>query len=669
MDQMNSEAGRADRSRVDPGRGGGRERTWARRLPVGAEVVPSGGVHFRVWAPKQRSVAVVLRSGPGAPATVALSSADDGCFAGLIREAAAGTRYAFRLGGADGPVLPDPASRYQPEGLEGPSEVVDPSSAHWTDRDWRGVVSNEGQVLYELHVGTFTPEGTWAAAREQLPHLADLGVTVLEVMPVAEFHGTFGWGYDGVLLFAPFHGYGTPEDFRRFVDRAHALGLAVILDVVYNHLGPGGDLFRRYSDDFFSRTHKTEWGEGLNYDGPHCGAVREFVLTNVAYWVDEFHLDGMRIDGTQALFDTGPEHILGAIARRMREAGGDRRVLVVGESEPQHARLLRDPARGGLGYDMLWSDDFHHAARVAVTGRREGYYGDYLGSPQELVSVLKRGWLYQGQWDLRQGKRRGTPAFDLPPFAFINYLQNHDQIANSGLGERLHELTTRGRHRAVTALQLLGPATPMLFQGQEFAASSPFLYFSDQDPGMADAMDRGRKEFLAQFPSLATPEVQPLLAHPARRETFERSKLDPAERTRSPHAEVLALHRDLLRLRREDATLRGGSRPGAVDGAVLGPEALVLRWFDPRGEGDDRLMLVNLGAERHLPAAAEPLLAPPEGRRWRVLWSTEDPRYGGYGTPEPETEPDNWRLAAHAALVMMPAPAEVDEHRDLPGSA
>jgi maltooligosyltrehalose trehalohydrolase len=387
-------------------------------------------------------------------------------------------------------VLPDPASRYQPEGLNGASEVTDPSAMCWTDDDWRGVASTAGQVLYELHMGTFTPEGTWAAASDQLSHLAELGVTVLEVMPVGEFRGAFGWGYDGVLIFAPFHGYGRPDDFRRFLDRAHALGLAVILDVVYNHLGPGGDLFKAYSDEFFSTLHRTEWGEGLNYDGPGCGPDREFVLANVAYWIDEFHIDGMRIDGTQALFDISRDHILGAIAWRMREAAGDRRVLIVGESEPQHARLLRDPAAAGLAFDMLWSDDFHHTARVAVTGRREGYYGDYLGSPHELVSALKRGWLYQGQWDVRQGKRRGTPALDIPPTAFISYLQNHDQVANSARGERLHELTTLGRLRAVTALQLLGPATPMLFQGQEFAASSPFLYFNDQDPATADTIDQ-----------------------------------------------------------------------------------------------------------------------------------------------------------------------------------
>jgi maltooligosyltrehalose trehalohydrolase len=644
-------------------------RAQARALPIGAEVVPGGGVRFRTWAPKHRTAAVVLEAGPGAGRTVELEPEGDGFFSATAPVASAGTRYRLRLGhGGNGAPVADPASRFQADGPHGPSGVVDPSSYRWADRDWRGPASVEGQVFYELHVGTFTPEGTWAAAAEQLAHLADLGVTAVELMPVSEFPGRFGWSYDGVGLFAPFHGYGAPDDFRRFVDRAHALGLAVLLDVVYNHLGPEGNVLKDFSDGFFSRRHRTEWGEALNFDGEGCGPVREFVLANAAYWVGEFHLDGLRVDATQSLFDVSGDHILKHIARAARAAAGGRRVLVVGESEQQRARIVRPESEGGMGFDLLWSDDFHHAAVVAATGTREGYYGDYVGTPQELVSVVKRGWLYQGQWNLRQSKRRGSPAFDLPPSAFISYLQNHDQLANSARGERLHKRTSPGRYRALTALQLLGPATPLLFQGQEYAASSPFLYFGDLRRDVADEMHRGRQKFVRQFPSLATAEMQARVPHPADPETFARSKLDPSERDKGTHAEALALHRDLLRLRRDDPTLRAGQRPGAVDGAVLGPEALVLRWSDPRGKGDDRLLLLNLGVDLRLPVAAEPLLAPPEGKRWRVLWSTEDPRYGGTGTPEPETEEHNWRLKGHAAVVMAPADATEDQYRNPPGS-
>ncbi len=643
-------------------------RASARRYPIGAEQLDGGGVHFRVAAPEHRKVVAVLEAGPGAPDEVELSVDDDGYFAGIARAAASGTRYRFRLGGTDGELLPDPASRYQPDGPEGPSEVIDPSAFRWTDRAWRGVQAREGHVLYELHIGTFTPEGSWAAAEEQLPYLAGLGITALEVMPLAEFLGEFGWGYDGVNLFAPYHGYGTPDDVRRFVDRAHALGLAVILDVVYNHFGPDSRLLKPYSEHYFTDKHAIEWGEAVNFDGPGCGLVREFVLTNVAYWMEEFHFDGMRVNATQAYFDTSPEHILKAIARRIRESVRDRGVLVVGENEPQSARLLRGEDRGGFGFDMLWSDDFHHAARVAATGSREGYYGDYLGSPQELVSATRRGWLYQGQWNLREKKRRGSLAFDIAPSAFVHFLQNHDQIGNSARGERLHALTSPGRYRALTALQLLGPATPMLFQGQEFAASGPFLYFADQPPDVAEATNRGRKKFLEQFPSLATAEMQARLPHSGSPETFRRSKLDLNERHTGTHAEALALHTDLLRLRRDDPTIRAGHRLGAVDGAVLGPEAFVVRWFDPEGRGEDRLLVLNLGVNLHLPVATEPLLAPPEGQHWRISWSSEDPRYGGHGTAEPESEALNWRLAAHAAVLLSPVPVDSDEVRNPTGS-
>jgi maltooligosyltrehalose trehalohydrolase len=361
-----------------------------RRLPVGAEVVP-GGTHFRVWAPARKTVEVVVENGP----TAALEAESGGYFSVRVAGAGAGTRYKYRLDGQAN-THPDLASRSQPEGPHGPSQVVDPTTFRWTDQAWKGVPET-GQVFYEMHVGTFTPEGTWAAAADKLPELAKLGITAVEVMPVAEFPGDFGWGYDGVQIFAPTRLYGAPDDFRRFVDRAHAVGLGVILDVVYNHFGPSGNYAREYAPAFFSERHKTDWGEPFNFDGPDSGPVREFFVANAGYWVDEFHLDGLRLDATQAIFDDSREYVVTAIARRAREAGKGKAIYVVGENEPQDARLVRPVEQGGSGLNALWNDDLHHACRVALTARNEGYFTDYLGSPQELVSAAKYGFLYQGQ--------------------------------------------------------------------------------------------------------------------------------------------------------------------------------------------------------------------------------------------------------------------------------
>ena len=541
-----------------------------RRQIVGAEIVSDGRVHFRVWAPKHKEVQVVLEAGPDAPRGFALESEAEGYFAGAVAGAGGGTRYRFRLGGSSGQVLPDPASRYQPEGPCGPSEVIDPLCFRWTDQAWQGIASVEGQVLYELHVGTFTPQGTWTAALQQLPYLADLGITVLEIMPMAEFPGSFGWGYDGVDLFAPFHGYGIPDDVRRFVDRAHALGLGVILDVVYNHLGPEGNVLGHYSDDYFSRKYQSEWGDTFNFDGPGSGPVREFVLANVAYWVEEFHFDGMRVDAIQGLYDSSPVHILAQIARRMREAAGDRRILIVGESEPQRAGLLRGEDRGGIGFDMLWSDDFHHTATVAATGNREAYYGDYLGSPQELVSVLKRGWLYQGQWDFARGNgvavRRWISRRRHSLATFRTTIRLPTRPAASDC--------TRGRRQAGSApcrLLLLGPTPPLLFQGQEFAASSLFLYFSDARPEVTEQLRQGRRKFLKQFPSLATDQMQAQVPSPSHHDLFDRSKLNLAERDVGSHAEALVLHRDLLLLRQRDPTFRAGQHGALLMVRCLAP--------------------------------------------------------------------------------------------------
>ena len=609
-----------------------------RRLPVGAEV-REGGAHFRVWAPQSKRVAVRL----GDAGEVALSAEADGYWSGYIKEARAGMLYRYRL---DSGSYPDPASRSQPRGPHGDSQIVDPAVFAWSDEKWRGV-RREGQIIYEMHIGTFTHEGTWAAATARLPHLAELGVTLLEVMPVADFPGRFGWGYDGVNLFAPTRLYGAPDDFRRFVDRAHALGLGVILDVVYNHIGPDGNYLRAFAPHYFSERYKTEWGEALNFDDKFAAPVRELFIANAGYWIDEFHLDGLRLDATQSIFDSSKHHLIAAIAARVRESAGARGTYLVGENEPQDARLIRPAERGGHGIDALWNDDFHHSAIVAMTGRNEAYYTDYHGSPQEFISASKWGFLYQGQRYKWQKARRGTPTLDFEPPNFVNFLQNHDQIANSLSGRRIHTVTSAGRLRALTGLLLLGPNTPMLFQGQEFAASTPFLYFADHNPELAKLVAKGREEFLRQFPSIASEDAATLVPNPELEDTFLRCKLDFADCEK--HAEVLAMHRDLIRLRKADPLL-GKARRGTFDGAVLGTSAFVLRFF---GRAlDDRLLIVNLGAHVHLDPAPEPLLAPPLGCEWEVAWTSEDPRYGGGGTPALDSE-ENWHLPAEAAVLLI----------------
>jgi maltooligosyltrehalose trehalohydrolase len=625
-----------------------------RRLPVGAEVV-AGGVHFRVWAPRRRRVEVALverRSGGDEETQFApLAEDGDGYFSGIVREAHDGSLYRYRLDG--GSSFPDPAARSQPEGPHGPSQVVDPARYAWRDEGWKGI-SRRGQVLYEMHVGTFTHEGTFAAAEHELEDLARLGITVVEVMPVAEFSGRFGWGYDGVDLFAPKHLYGTPDDFRRFVDTAHGLGLGVILDVVYNHVGPDGNYLGEYSESYFSEKHKTDWGPAINFDGENSGPVRDFFVSNAGYWIDEFHLDGLRLDATQNIHDDSREHVLAVIARRVREAAGGRATFLAAENESQQAQLARAPEEGGYGLDALWNDDLHHTALVALTGRAEAYYRDYKGTPQELVSAVKHGYLYQGQWYTWQKQRRGSSTRGLPPEAFVAYLENHDQVANSGRGLRVHQLTSPGRYRAMTAYLLLGPATPLLFQGQEFQTASPFLFFADHEAKLAAKVVEGRAEFLAQFPSLARPEWKEALPKPHSPDTFHRCRLDPAER--ESHAEARALHADLLRLRREDPIFREQGRHG-IDGAVLAQSAFALRWFG--ADGDDRLLLVNLGPDLRLEPVPEPLLAPPPDKRWRIVWSSDDLRYGGYGTPP--LHPDEvWQLPGEAAIALRPEPRPED---------
>jgi maltooligosyltrehalose trehalohydrolase len=617
---------------------------------VGAEFWPSRrGTDFRVWAPGHDSAAVVFE-GPVEPLPLAREEgSDDGYRAAFGAGILPGTRYKYQLDG--GEAFPDPASRFQPTGPHGWSEVVDPSAFQWSDSGWSGV-KLAGQVIYELHLGTFTREGCWESAAKELQVLRQTGITLIEVMPVADFPGKFGWGYDGVQPFAPASIYGTPDDMRTFVDHAHAAGLGVILDVVYNHIGPDGNYLTKFSPFYLSKKHTTDWGEGLNFDGEHSQPVRDFFRENAAYWIREFHLDGLRLDATQDIHDESERHILIEIGEAARGAAGGRDIVLVGENERQETRLLKPIKDGGYGLDALWNDDFHHSAIVALTGRRDAYYSDYRGSAQELLSAVKYGYLFQGQWYSWQHARRGHSTLGLPRPSMINFIENHDQVANSARGQRLHQLASPGMCRAMTALTLLAPGTPMLFQGQEFGASNPFLYFADHTAELAGKIKQGRQEFLAQWRTLKSPEMQRIFADPASPATFERSRLDHSESSR--HLEIYRLHRDLLRLRKQDKVISRQGEDG-IDGAVLSQHCFIVRFF-AQPMGDDRLLALNLGIEMEFNPSPEPLLGPPEGKIWRTLWSSEDPQYGGNGTVELDSE-ENWRIPGYAAVLLSAEPA------------
>jgi len=623
-----------------------------RRYPIGAELIGESKTHFRVWAPKAQHVDLVLEESAAKNAGRTfhrLEAEEDGYFSG-VANVGAGACYRFRVNKAEN-FHPDPASRFQPDGPHGSSCVIDPTTFHWTDSQWPGV-KLKGQIIYEMHVGTFTKEGTWHAAAEQLAELARIGITVIEMMPIADFPGKFGWGYDGVDLFAPTHLYGTPDDLRAFVNRAHSLGMGVILDVVYNHFGPDGNYLGIYSNSYLTREKENDWGDSINFDGPDSQPVREFFITNGRYWIEEFHFDGFRFDATQTIFDNSEEYIVGAIGRAARKAARTRSIILVVENERQEAKLIRPRNEGGDDLDAIWNDDFHHSAVVALTGRREAYYTDYLGSPQEFISAAKYGYLFQGQPYVWQEAPRGSPTFGAPPEAFVAFIENHDQVSNTAAGERLRFQTSPGRYRVITALLLLGPWTPLLFQGQEFGASTPFVFFTDTGDGrMREAIRKGRFEFLAQFPSLASDEVQKRLPVPSNPEVFAESKLDFSERQKNKR--FYDMHIDLLRLRREDSRFRE-QKPGGVDGAVLGTKSFVLRYFSD-GNTDDRLLVVNLGERQVLAPIPEPLLAPPLGLEWKTLWSSESTRYGGPGVVTVATQ-DSWILPAEAAVALRLAP-------------
>jgi len=598
------------------------------------------GTHFRVWAPGHESVELLVDSETGPAASVPLTALPDGYFGKTVAGVRAGDRYRYAVDG-HGP-YPDPASRFQPAGVHGPSEVVDPTAFAWSDAPWRGVPL-ESLVIYELHVGTFTPEGTFRGVIERLPYLRDLGVTAIELMPVADFPGTRNWGYDGVALFAPARCYGTPDDLRALVDAAHRTGLALLLDVVYNHVGPDGAYLFSFSPWYFTDRHPSPWGKSVNLDGPHSTHVRAFLIENALHWIGEYHIDGLRLDATHAMQDDGPRHFLAELAERVHAATPDRHAVVIAEDHRNLARMVMPMAGGGWGLDGVWSDDFHHQVRRALAGDSDGYYADYSASTRDIATTITQGWFYTGQLSTYLGAPRGTVPTGVPPQRFVVCLQNHDQIGNRALGGRLNHEIEPAALRSATVLLLTLPQTPLLFMGQEWAASTPFLYFTDHHTELGRLVTEGRRREFEGFAAFSEPAACALIPDPQALTTFEGSTLQWHEREEARHAGMLRLHQALLRLRREDPALRGADA-GTFRAQALDDDTLVLiRW----SESAMLAVVVRLrGAGRaDLGSVAE--LAPRTGHgAWRIVLTSEASAFTDDPAP-PEVELSGWSPLIH----------------------
>jgi len=586
--------------------------TRVHAMPFGAELQVDGAVRFRIWAPQHERLALQM----GGAQKLALERERNGWHSLTTTRARAGTRYRYVL--PDGMAVPDPASRYQPEDVHGPSEVIDPRAYHWRDRGWRGRPWHEA-VLYELHVGCFTESGSFDGTRERLGHLVELGITAIELMPLADFPGGRNWGYDGVLPFAPDASYGRPDQLKELIDAAHALGLMVVLDVVYNHFGPEGNYLGLYAPQFFSSRHQTPWGAALNFDGSDSAAVREFVIHNALYWLSEFHCDGLRLDAVHAIADDSPVHILTEIATRARQLLPDRHVHLLLENEHNEAHwLARDADQQPRLFSAQWNDDAHHVLHTAATGEAGGYYADYLGHTERLGRALAEGFAFQGEHMPYRGSERGTSSGHLPPTAFVAFLQNHDQVGNRALGERLIALAEPAAVRAVTAIVLLLPQIPMLFMGEEWGCAEPFLFFCDFGGDLGAAVTRGRRQ---EFAHDRIPD-------PQSEQTFRRSKLDWSRLPLPGTAATLAWYRELLAVRAKHIAplLPELTRGGEFE--LLGDAAVRVHW---RGSADTQLQLIaNLKpAPAALPGPDTGLLLWQEGQvdasaqfgPWSVRWS------------------------------------------------
>ena len=509
----------------------------AQHLTFGATPTP-GGTRFRAWAPAAADLILVIHDG-AARGTYSLPCGESGLSDRIVEGAAAGDRYSYRF---DGSVdRPDPASRFQPEGVHGPSQVIDPAVFQWSDGHWGGRGAGD-LVLYELHVGTFSPEGTFAGAMARLDALRDLGITAVELMPVADFAGEHNWGYDGVCLYAPSHAYGHPDELRRLVDRAHHLGLSVMLDVVYNHLGPEGAFLPEFYPRYFTDRHSTPWGRALNLDGPGSEMVRRFIADNARCWIREYHVDGLRLDATHALIEDDKGAIVREIVQAARGAS-PRPVFIHAEDHRNLAPIVEDTAVGGWGLDGVWADDFHHVMRRLLAGDEHSYYTDFQGTTEELARTIRQGWLFTGQKSQHQGTDRGTDASQVPMRRFVVCLQNHDQIGNRAMGDRLHDAISPDAWRAASAVLLTVPMTPLLFMGQEWSAGTPFPYFTDLEPELGRLVTDGRRREFADFPEFSDESARGRIPDPQSPSTLASGRLNWSERDEPAHAAVFALYR------------------------------------------------------------------------------------------------------------------------------
>ena len=561
-------------------------------MPFGATVLADDRIRFRLWAPAARQVELRLQQDATTETGLPMQALADGWFELVTtpQQAAPGTRYRYRIDGSLD--VPDPVSRANPGDVHGHSQVVDAAAFDWQDTAWLGRPWHEA-VIYELHPGTFTAEGTFAAAMQRLDYLVDLGVTAIELMPVADFPGKRNWGYDGVLQYAPDTSYGTPDELKTLVQAAHARGLMVLLDVVYNHFGPDGNYLHVYAPQFFSQRHHTPWGAAINFDDSGSRTVRDFFIHNALYWLEEYNFDGLRLDAVHAILDDSHPDIIEELAAAVHAGPGrSRKVHLLLENDANAARYI---GQGSIA--AQWNDDIHHAMHILLTGERDGYYADYADQPvRHLARCLAEGFAFQGEPSgFREGRLRGEPSTHLPPGAFINFTQTHDQVGNRAYGERLSMLAQPASLRVALAVVLLAPSPPMLFMGEEFAAATPFQFFCDFQGELALAVTEGRRREFSGFREFADPGAQARIPDPNDPATFERSKLDWGSLDQPPHREWLAFYRELLVLRRVHIMPRLSGMNGGAGFELIGTTGLAVRWH--LGDGAQLTLLANLGDE------------------------------------------------------------------------